>query len=538
MEGLDESETLANVEGSIELFVECRLLRASSVDLHALTCVESATPQGKRGYAIAMKPDVARGILYASSDPQLSIVVRVGDKRLTLFRGYIDQMIPVQIESTGEKLVDIRGGDSLTGTRNLVSGLYNGLANFDTSLLFFSIYAEPTQLLGHEPDLPNLPHLESFLNEELPSSRCEEFREWLRGCESRGGSVGTVAKEFLRVVSLDHPMFSTAPFSFRNLAILAHNNASLWMAIGAVHGLRMKGIIRIGHAVVICEPSELHIWLKDRPRNEPLCRSWDSEDSLLITFFTADNSSETQNRGMQRIQRAFDLLQLAVSDSWFEHSDGLGGQVFLPVDGRLQDATLTLSRWIHVQHIPSGTAHQYYSGRQRSSHELQVTDFQADVIRHRFDILTDLLNESFVDRPKSYAHIDHAISWFSRSRNSVTLSERFLCLWISIEFLLIKTDEEAGREVIEAGVSSRVARLMGSGDRDRRKYWQRKAEEAYRLRCDLVHRAADDHERIDSLLPFLEQSVFEAIWHCTVNGQKYPDIEHPRDVFDQTTSQR
>jgi len=75
---------------------------------------------------------------------------------------------------------------------------------------------------------------------------------------------------------------------------------------------------------------------------------------------------------------------------------------------------------------------------------------------------------------------------------------------------------------------------MGGGDRERKKYWQRKAVEAYRMRCDIVHRAQDDNERIEALLPFLEQAVFEVIWHCTVNGPSHLQFEHPRDVLDAT----
>ena len=133
-----------------------------------------------------------------------------------------------------------------------------------------------------------------------------------------------------------------------------------------------------------------------------------------------------------------------------------------------------------------------------------------------------------VQFPRLIAQLDHAIQWLSRSRDSTTLEEQFLCAWIAVEFL-IQPDEAAGP--IKGNVTSKISTLISRGDRTIRRYWTRKMDDCYDLRCDLVHEAKTDKTKLETLLPFLTQAIVECLYHCVGSLEELTDDCAPADLL-------
>jgi hypothetical protein len=134
--------------------------------------------------------------------------------------------------------------------------------------------------------------------------------------------------------------------------------------------------------------------------------------------------------------------------------------------------------------------------------------------------------------PKLALQLHHAIEWISRSRSSSTQSERFICLWIAIEYLVLRGSEASRDDAILGALQSRVAPLMARGNRDLRKYWNSIVEDCYRLRCDVVHEAKEDDQQLARLVPLIGQAAFEVVWYCAAVADKAAADRLPADLLE------
>ena len=511
----------------VTIEVRCGLMRVAMNDVRAWVQVDDGL-NGKRSYAVQVTEAAATALQRVPSEPTLEVLLTLGSRRCTAIRGYVDFLIPKLRER--EDVIELQGGDALTGTRARISGVYNAHVRIESTLLGYSMALEPRLLNPEASATPPLAACERFLNDEVTQQQVIEFREWLGDLADVTDATAHIAKLFMEFATPDHPMSARAPHCFYRIACLSEHNTPIWMVVGSIRGLQTTGSIRIAPGITVSGPDDMPIRLVGgTSAEESLCRHWDPKASHLIAFFTAPNVTETEACAWAALSDAFDLLTLAISDSSWQHSDGLGKDIPLFVDGRLQDAVLGLDRWYHVHHVPSGSAHQYYAAKEKSSFALDLNEFAADSIRQRLDPLSWILRPHTGPPRKLTEHLNRAVSWFSRSRGSATLAERFLCLWIAIEFLLVKDEDSDSSK--KDSVSGAVSRLLARHDRTVRRYWVGIAEDAYNARNRLVHEAEAIDAELTRLVPPLEHATFAVIWHCALTGQHFPNVAHPVDLL-------
>lgn len=72
---------------------------------------------------------------------------------------------------------------------------------------------------------------------------------------------------------------------------------------------------------------------------------------------------------------------------------------------------------------------------------------------------------------------------------------------------------------------------MSKGERVARNWWKAKAEDAYDVRCAIVHDAEEDVKKIERLTPLIRQAAIEVIWACA-SSLKADTFTHPSQVIE------
>jgi hypothetical protein len=517
--------------GSLSVEVRCGLLDINSENVKYLELFENANARTfERSYRLWLSTTTANSLTTIPSDPSLHIIVKTNDQIGNQLLGHIDRVLPFQIDN--EECLEITGVDRLFGTRIQISGRFNFQVETTFSITVLAAWVQPSRIVPGQALRPVvLSGIERYMKDRAVGSR--EFCEFLAATKTSQESeaVKGLCDYFGRVLTETPQRYSPlTATAFKNAAILLDNKVPAHVVIGSVDGIDVEGITQIAPGVLVAAPDQLPIVLIGEPSNLPLCREWNPTSARLITFIRAETAPETTTLGWIALKDAFDRLLVVTSDASWRHSDKEGNNYILAVDGHVQDAVLELDRNYHVHNLFSGTAHQYHSGRQKSTHRLHLDEHAATAIRERLTPLDSTLATYGMKFPELVAHLSNAIVWISRARSSVTASERFLCAWIAVEFLAAY-GKSAG-SAIKSTVSSRVSYLMARGDRNLRRYWQSAMEDCYDLRCDLVHDAKDNSEQLEKRSPMLMQAVVDVVLFCILSIPNLTKDTSPSEMLD------
>ncbi len=525
----DEERTIT--PGDIAIELEVGTVRASSLEIRHFELIENTAPCERR-FRLWMVEEPVRGLDLVSADPTCQVRILLGGQLVNRVKGYIDTVNPFM--HAGEALVQIDGVDGLFGTRALVSGVFNSRVDPWWGLSVFAAGCDPGLLAEPQAlDIPSLDGLDEFTGRSSLKG-FHEFTEFLQQQAQKhaGKNIEVLCRGFETSLSLQPHQFNPLTASaFRNSAIVIHNQLPVQLAIGSVRGLRVEGIVHLAPNILIAGPDAVPFRLQGAKIDRPLCHGWDDDASRIITFFLASDAPQTPDGSEECLTAAFTLLSIASLDTAWCHKSLSGREARFAVDGKAQDAILELEPWYHVHHLFHGTAHQYYRRRDRSTNVLALTNQSIESLVPRIRILKTMEQRARQSKPVLRQHLTNAMRWLSRSRGSTTNSERFLCAWISLEFLVLRgtTKEDA----IKAAVSSRVSTLMSRGDRTRRRYWQGLLDEAYDVRCNLVHEAREDQTALNRLLPIITQAAIQIIAFCSLSVDEIEGDISPTELLDQ-----
>lgn len=510
---------------------DCGLLRLTQSTIQRLELTESVRER-KLSYRLWTTQERARLLRLVPTTPSARLTIEFGSILAHALHGYIDAVTPFLLG--GEGLVEIAGTDFMYGCRNLVAGLFNARVDPATSITLFAAWLDLGLVTSAKLHMP--PGLEGLDSIPKPSGlAAPALRSFLRCFSEKQEkqSIKQLCGLFQRALDQNPDGAPLMAQAFRNVALTLHNEIPLYVAVGSVRGLgAAPGIMCLAPGIVVAAADQLPFSLLGKKRDIPLCQHWDGDAARLVTFFASTSAPNTVVDGWKALTRAHEFLVLAVADAGWLHADAQKNLYPMIVDGRVQDAVLELDHWYHVHHLASGTAHQYYARQDKSSNKLALETRQSNAISPRLQLLMGNILKNKERFPILTAHLSQAMTWLTRSRDSATPGEEFLCLWIAVEYLVVPARSGSA---IKGTIGPRLAELMGGSDRTMRRFWQAKFDECYELRCKIVHEAADDRERIASLAPILRQAVIEAIWFCVLTIRHLVDDAAPATLLARTS---
>lgn len=526
-----QREPVPAVRGELSVTVSCGLFRVTQHEIQELWISEEAAPKhSARRYRLLLPIQAAKLLCPVPAEPKLTISIRSGGAALFTLHAYVDQVLPVGTEGDDETMLAIVGDDAFAATRLLLTAGYNLTSIPGESILKLGIFLDVPNL---KPDAVMSPILGDFAK-SMNGATADDLtvrlqRELAAVSAKTQGNVRDHAEMFADVAR--HSDFDALHImgSFLHSAWALDLEIPVAFAVGHIKGVRTEGAVRLAPNVVVCTQDSHPVRRAVEEHDKgPLCATWPSDGALLIAFYIdpGDPKQLTDN-GWEALRNAFTLLSNAVCDAgWLRTSDAGDPIVFL-VDGRVQDAALELSPHYHVQCLFSKIGHQSYAGVQKSSHELDLNDLAVAALRPRIDLLTIFLRQLETKNLHLCNQLRRAMEWLAKSRNATTVSEQFVCLWVALEYLLVKKGTANIKDAVSRGISA----VMSKGERVARNWWRAQAEDAYETRCAIVHDAEEDTEKIERLTPLVRQAAFEVIWACA-SSLKSDTFTHPSQVVE------
>lgn len=496
-------------------------------------------PDLKRVYRLWAAAERVASLVPVLSTAYVDLGLSVdGCAKISSLRGHIDSVRPFEYQE--QTAVELAGTDILTGSKVLVKATYNFRVDPRSSIIGFAKWAEPEVFAGRPISPPDLAELEPFAQHGVSSLDFDAFVDALRRIEERDtrGALAGLSRYFAGNLSANDPLLRSAALSFQRAAAILASGTQVYVAIGSVKGINAAGIERVGPGIVIASPKSLPFHLLGREPAEELCEWWTPGTARLVAYFAADDVASTPEKGWSALKSAFDYVNFAISDAGWCHLEADGSMKAFDLNVHQQDAVVELERWYHVHHLINGSAHQYQSGIEKISNELFLDEAASRGMRPRVDVLVRRIQAISGRYVNLEAHLLRAVEWLSRARVSSSPGERFMCLWIALEYLVLRRGEGAQVETIAAAMESRVPPLMSRGERNQQNFWQRIMKDSYAMRCRLVHEAAEERKEVDRLMPYLSQAIVEVVWYASAQGEKETQDRVPADILEEYGQRR